>query len=80
MKSFMKPFAALAGATMLCAPGMVLAQDVFADIGADITPMCGTEPVTVALTDGFGGNTWRLTSFAEFQDEAAKCANIEDVI
>lgn len=80
MKTLRNPLAILAGATMLCAPGLAFAQDVQADIGADITPMCGTEPVTVALTDGYGGNTWRLTSLAEFEDEASKCANIEEVI
>lgn len=80
MNSLRKPLAALAGATILCAPHLAVAQDIQADIGADITPMCGTAPVTVALTDGFGGNTWRLTSLAEFEDEASKCENITDVI
>lgn len=80
MKTLRNRLALLAGVTMLCAPGVVMAQDVKADIGADITPMCGDKPVTVALTDGFGGNTWRLTSLAEFKDEAAKCKNIKDVI
>ncbi|MZR13413.1 substrate-binding domain-containing protein [Maritimibacter sp. DP07] len=76
-----KQYAGLvAGLAMGCISSGALAQDVQADIGADIAPMCGDKPVTVALTDGFGGNTWRLTSLAEFRHEASKCANIEDVI
>lgn len=80
MTKFKTCLALLAGATMLTAPTFVAAQDVNADIGADITAMCGDKPVTVALTDGFGGNTWRRISEAEFRDEAAKCPNIEEVI
>jgi ribose transport system substrate-binding protein len=45
----------------------------------DITAVCGTEPITVALADGFGGNSWRRITRAEFEDEAAKCPNIETV-
>ncbi len=48
--------------------------------GADISTMCGTKPVVVALTDGYGGNTWRKISQAEFRAEAAKCKNIKKVI
>lgn len=46
---------------------------------ADITPLCGTEPVRVALIDGYGGNSWRKTAFAEIKDEASKCSNITEV-
>ena len=46
----------------------------------DITAVCGTEPITVALADGFGGNSWRRITRAEFEDEAAKCPNIEEVL
>jgi ribose transport system substrate-binding protein len=48
--------------------------------GADITTMCGAKPVVVALTDGYGGDTWRKTTLAEFRDEAAKCPNIKKVV
>jgi ribose transport system substrate-binding protein len=53
---------------------------VFANKGADITPMCGDKPVRVALVDGFGGNTWRKTQLAELRDEAAKCPNITEIL
>lgn len=48
--------------------------------GADITAMCGSKPAIVALTDGYGGDTWRKTTLAEFRDEAAKCPNIKKII
>jgi ribose transport system substrate-binding protein len=48
--------------------------------GGDIRSMCGSKPVVVALTDGYGGNTWRKITFAEFKEEAAKCKNITKVV
>ncbi|MBT9384318.1 substrate-binding domain-containing protein [Pseudooceanicola sp. CBS1P-1] len=45
----------------------------------DIKQFCGTKPIRVALSDGWGGNTWRKTARAEFEDEAAKCPNITQV-
>jgi len=59
----------------------VFAQDhVAVTAGADIRPMCGTKPAVVALTDGYGGNTWRKITLAEFREEAAKCKNITKVV
>ncbi|RUV82396.1 ribose ABC transporter substrate-binding protein [Mesorhizobium sp. M1A.F.Ca.IN.020.06.1.1] len=48
--------------------------------GADITAMCGDKPAIVALADGYGGDTWRKISLAEFKDEASKCSNITRVL
>lgn len=45
-----------------------------------ITEFCGEEPIKVALVDGFGGNAWRKTLRAEYEEEAAKCDNIEEVL
>ncbi len=45
----------------------------------DISAFCGTDPVRVALSDGWGGNTWRKTTRAEFEAEARKCPNITEV-
>jgi ribose transport system substrate-binding protein len=45
-----------------------------------ITDFCGDEPIRVALVDGFGGNSWRRITRFEFEDEAAKCDNITEVI
>jgi len=47
----------------------------------DFQPMsrfCGTKPIKVALSDGWGGNYWRHIVRAEFEDEAAKCKNITE--
>lgn len=45
----------------------------------DIAQFCGTKPVKVAFADGFGGNSWRKTTRAIFEAEAAKCPNITSV-
>ncbi len=58
-----------------------LAQDFTTmGLGADISTMCGTKPMTVALTDGYGGDTWRKIVVAEVQDELAKCPNVKRFI
>lgn len=46
----------------------------------DISEFCGDEPIKVAFADGFGGNSWRKTTRAIFEAEAAKCDNITDII
>jgi len=46
--------------------------------GADTgTPSwCGSKKITLGLTDGFGGNSWRLVTTAAAKDEIAKCPNV----
>jgi ribose transport system substrate-binding protein len=46
----------------------------------DITPLCGTKPAVVALTDGFGGAAWFKTTAQEFRDELSKCKNVTKVL
>lgn len=46
----------------------------------DITPLCGTKPAVVGLTDGFGGAAWFKTTAQEFKDELSKCKNVTKVI
>ena len=46
----------------------------------DISKFCGTKPIKVAFADGFGGNSWRKTTRAVFEAEAAKCKNITSVV
>jgi ribose transport system substrate-binding protein len=46
----------------------------------DISKFCGDKPLTVALADGFGGNSWRKITRAVFEAEAAKCPNIKKVL
>ncbi len=45
----------------------------------DISKFCGTKKLRVALSDGWGGNTWRKTTRAELEAEAKKCPNIAEV-
>lgn len=44
----------------------------------DISQFCGTKPVKIAFSVGFGGNYWRRINRAEFEDEAKKCSNITE--
>jgi ribose transport system substrate-binding protein len=41
---------------------------------------CGPEEVTIALTDGFGGNSWRQITQAEYEDEASKCPSVKETL
>ncbi|MGR3376558.1 substrate-binding domain-containing protein [Salipiger abyssi] len=82
MKKTCRKAAFLAGTAVVPAliAGAALAEDfVYVNDHADIAPLCGEAPLRVALIDGYGGNSWRRTAFAELQDEAAKCDNITDV-
>jgi ribose transport system substrate-binding protein len=56
--------------------GVVGTQDQIQDISS----FCGDKPLTVALADGFGGNSWRKITRAVFEAEAAKCPNIKKVL
>ncbi|MBW6418892.1 substrate-binding domain-containing protein [Celeribacter sp. PS-C1] len=64
------------GAALALAATAAMADTVRVDQGADITELCGSDPIRVALVDGWGGDTWRKITFAELQDEASKCPNI----
>lgn len=69
--------------------GFAAAPAMAADLAADkvgveadlqgIASFCGTEPLRVALSDGWGGSTWRKTTRREFEIEAAKCSNITEI-
>src|SRR5262249_36074997 len=37
---------------------------------------CGPKKISLGLTDGFGGNSWRLVTTASAKAEAAKCPNV----
>jgi ribose transport system substrate-binding protein len=39
---------------------------------------CGSKQITLGLTDGFGGNSWRLVTTASAKDEIAKCPSVTD--
>jgi len=37
---------------------------------------CGPKKISLGLTDGFGGNSWRLVTTAAAKEEAAKCPSV----
>jgi len=39
---------------------------------------CGSKQITLGLTDGFGGNSWRLVTTAAAKDEIKKCPSVTD--
>jgi ABC-type sugar transport system, periplasmic component len=45
---------------------------------AETPSWCGPNKASLALLDGFGGNSWRLVTTASGAAEAAKCPNIVD--
>ncbi|HKE64171.1 MAG TPA: substrate-binding domain-containing protein [Micromonosporaceae bacterium] len=46
--------------------------------GGNLPSWCGPKKATLGLTDGFGGNSWRLVTTASAKNEVAKCPNITD--
>jgi ribose transport system substrate-binding protein len=45
----------------------------------DMSNFCGDKKIKVALADGYGANSWRKITRAEFESEAKKCPNITEV-
>ena len=41
---------------------------------------CGPNKITMGLTDGFGGNNWRLVTTASAQNEVAKCSSVTKLL
>jgi ribose transport system substrate-binding protein len=60
-------FLVAASATLLSSPRAALAE---------VPSWCGPKKITLALTDGFGGNNWRRVTTAEAKDEVSKCPSI----
>lgn len=46
---------------------------------AEVPSWCGSKTATLALLDGFGGNSWRQVTTASARAEAAKCPSITSV-
>ena len=44
----------------------------------DVPSWCGDKEITLGMTDGFGGNSWRLVTTASAKQEAAKCPSVTD--
>jgi ribose transport system substrate-binding protein len=83
-----KKMAPLAGATLIAlAAGLVpaaAAEDAAQEIAnAGMTKdnsFCGTKKITLGIHDGFGVNGWSRASMAAVRSEAAKCANVKQVV
>ncbi|MBO0873066.1 MAG: substrate-binding domain-containing protein [Pseudonocardia sp.] len=43
---------------------------------ANAPSWCGPKQATLGLTDGFGGNSWRLVTTASAKEEVAKCPSV----
>src|SRR5207253_5719037 len=66
---------ALVVLALTCLAVMVAAATSSARPSA-VPSWCGPKKITLGLTDGFGGNSWRLVTTASARDEAAKCPNV----
>lgn len=44
----------------------------------DVPSWCGDQEIVLGMTDGFGGNSWRLVTTAAARDEASKCPSVTD--
>lgn len=68
------------GVLAVTASAAMSATSVSVQSQGDITTMCGTKPMVVGLSDGYGGNTWRKTAVAELMDEVGRCKNLKRFI
>jgi hypothetical protein len=69
----------IASAGLICTVAHA-ADDSLTNRQGDITPLCGTKPMIVGVSDGYGGNTWRKTGLAEVKDELSRCNFAKRVI
>src|SRR3954451_5052698 len=62
---------------LVCGAVMVTAAASVARTSAGSVPSwCGPKKISLGLTDGFGGNNWRLVTTASARNEAAKCPRV----
>jgi ribose transport system substrate-binding protein len=70
------------GAMLIVALGCIAVMVSAASSSArtDAVPSwCGSKKITLGLTDGFGGNSWRLVTTASARNEAAKCPSVKSL-
>ena len=79
VKDFLRKIGLLVSAGLICIAAHA-AEDSLTNRQGDITPLCGTKPMIVGVSDGYGGNTWRKTSLAEAKDELSHCKNVTRII
>ena len=71
--------AVAAGSVSALAAGLptTAAQEIATTAISKDKSFCGTKPITLAVLDGFGINTWSQESYAAVRSEAAKCSNVK---
>jgi ribose transport system substrate-binding protein len=79
LKDSLRKIGLLVSAGLICTAAHA-ADDSLTNRQGDITPLCGTKPMIVGVSDGYGGNTWRKTGLAEVKDELSRCKNVKRVI
>jgi ribose transport system substrate-binding protein len=71
-------------AALLIGAPASMAQDAAAVVQAagktDDTAFCGTKDMVLGIHDGFGVNGWSKASMAAVRSEAAKCANVKQLV
>jgi len=66
--------------TALTAISVTLSLASSAVLAQDVPSWCGPNKASLALLDGFGGNSWRLVTTASGAQEAAKCPSITEYL
>ncbi len=56
------------------------APDEGDDMDGDVPSWCGPDEIVLGMTDGFGGNSWRLVTTESGRDEAAKCPSVVEFV
>ncbi len=69
----------LKGLGALAAAGIALSL-VGSPAAADTPSWCGPDKASLALLDGFGGNSWRIVTAAAGRQEAERCPSISEYI
>lgn len=72
------PALGFAAALVLTACGDGGGSSRSAAAGGDVPSWCGPDEIVLGMTDGFGGNSWRLVTTAAARAEAAKCPSVTD--
>ena len=68
----------LKGGGAIAALGLGMVLSAGAATAQDTPSWCGPNEATLALLDGFGGNSWRLVTTASGKQEAEKCPSITE--
>lgn len=62
------------------APEGTAGGDTTAPADGEVPSWCGPDPITLGMTDGFGGNSWRLVTTDAGRNEASKCPSVTEFV